>query len=108
MVHIFSLLQNVLNEDSYHFEYYITNDFAVKLLTFMKVLYKTLRKNIPDLSVYEEDLFGTRLIVPSIEGITLDLQETTNLLSESEFTPYNKPFPDSQAGHLIIRQSKPI
>jgi fido (protein-threonine AMPylation protein) len=84
-------------DDNYWFDEYSQNPLTLETLKMVKSLYQVLRNNIP-ISEIETELFIRYVhTTTALEGCTLDLVETKNLLSDSELTPDNKPFQDSQA-----------
>jgi Fic family protein len=88
----------ILSEDNYWFEEYTQNPLTLRTLRIMKSLYQVLRDNIPSQKEIETELFIRYVhTTTALEGCTLDLVETRNILSESELTPNNKPFRDAQA-----------
>src|SRR5215471_10219961 len=74
----------IFSDDKYWFEEYTQNPLTLRILKMTKSLYQMLRSNIP-ISEIETDLFVRYVhTTTALEGCTLDLTETRNLLSESE------------------------
>ena len=97
LIHLYKE-NNLLKQDNYYFEDYPAKQDRVDLLRYIKTLYEFLKKNMPELPTIESELFVKYVhSTTSIEGVTLDLRETQNMLSEAELTPDSKPFRDSQA-----------
>ena len=90
-------IAGIFSDDKYWFDEYTQNPLTLRILKLTKSLYQALRSNI-HISEIETDLFVRYVhTTTALEGCTLDLAETRNLLSESELTPNNKPFRDAQA-----------
>ena len=91
-------INNLLKKDNYSFKDYPSTEYSVNLLRYIRTIYEFLKNNMPELPIIESELFVKYVhSTTSIEGITLNLHETQNILSEFELTPHNKPFRDSQA-----------
>jgi cell filamentation protein, protein adenylyltransferase len=88
-----------INDDG-DFEKYIPSPIMLGVLRITKSLYQMLKNNLPRLKIseIEKDLLERYVhSTTTIEGYTLNLTETKNLLSESQLTPAGKPYPHSTA-----------
>jgi Fic family protein len=95
--HYKKLLEIDVNKENYQFEYFPYDQYLLDLLDVLKKTYKELKSNISNLEAIETELFY-RYVYGStaIEGITLNLFETRNLL-EAELTPAHRPLKHSLA-----------
>jgi Fic family protein len=88
-----------INDDG-DFEEYIASPTTLGILRMTKSLYQMLKNNLskPKISEIEKDLLERYVhSTTAIEGYTLNLTETKNLLSKSQLTPAGKPYPHSTA-----------
>jgi hypothetical protein len=95
-------LQSLFKEEkpNQFFDHKPTKPFDANFLHLIRTLYTFAINDIPrsELEEVTTELFVKYVhSTTAIEGITLNLGETRNLLSDLEFTPLNKPFGDSQA-----------